>query len=121
MELDQILFFNEIKFVCDLFDKICQKEHIKSYSSSVLEDFSYLIDDLKPQIIVIEGKTYSSWKADFINYLEQAKLKPMVILMSESDVYDADSVINVRISGQFNPKTIINELRNALGSAGKKN
>ena len=81
MERKQIVYINEIKFVCDVVENLCENNDIACFTLQEVLDFTYLINDLKPSIVIIDEKLYSKEAQKFWSEVEAAdhKCKTMII------------------------------------------
>lgn len=52
-----VLWIDENTFATSLIEKVFKKKGLPFYSLSQVNDFSYLIDDLGPSLIVLDAKT----------------------------------------------------------------
>lgn len=94
MERKQIFYFNEIKFVCDTVEGICKNNDIDCYTLQDIRDFSYLIDDLNPSLLVVDSKILSS-ELQISTFWEgvsscRHRCKTMLVSEIESDVLQKD-------------------------------
>lgn len=81
MEIKQILYINKTKFVCDMVSKLCQRAKIECYTLETTEDFTYLIEDLKPEVIVIEEETFGINEDEFWVQVKKSSFKSKTIIM----------------------------------------
>lgn len=52
-----VLWIDENTFASDLIEKVFNKRDLKIYTISNVSDFGYLIEDLRPEVIVLDSKT----------------------------------------------------------------
>lgn len=52
-----VLWIDENTFATGLVEKVFKKKDLKIYTVSNVTDFGYLISDLAPSVIVLDGKT----------------------------------------------------------------
>jgi hypothetical protein len=85
----QIIFINESKFVCDFIESNCVSHDLACYSLTDTTDFSYLIDDLKPGIVIIDKSAYEGQEERFWNGISGAshQTKTMIVGL-ESEKFD---------------------------------
>jgi hypothetical protein len=55
--LGLILWIDENKFATDLLEKVFKQKDLPFYTLDNVRDFSFLVDDLKPEMIVLDTKT----------------------------------------------------------------
>lgn len=81
MDLTQIIYINENRFVCQLVEKLCKQNEIACYSLDQIEDFTYLVNDLRPQLVLVALETFDSNEQLLTEYIQksehQCKLKTM--------------------------------------------
>lgn len=80
-----ILWIDENKLVTDLLEKVFKKKNLAFYSLNDAKDFVYLVNDLRPQVIVIDSVTAKKCMENFKAQLEQVELKKVSwIVLGES-------------------------------------
>ncbi len=52
-----VLWIDENTFATGLIEKVFNKRDLKIYTISNVSDFGYLIEDLRPEVIVLDSKT----------------------------------------------------------------
>lgn len=115
MEIKQILYINKTKFVCDMVIKLCQRANIECYTLENTEDFTYLIEDLKPEAIVIEEKTFSLNEDEFWIQVKKSNFKTSTVIMG--DIKDGfDTSLNLPLD----TTSFISDLRLKLDELSKK-
>lgn len=83
--LKQILFIYRDEFVTKLIEKLMQEHSIGCYGiSSLDENFSYVIDDIEPDLVLIDEKSYSANKELIESSLNQASFSFKSVLLAES-------------------------------------
>jgi DNA-binding NtrC family response regulator len=80
MERKQVFYINKIRFVCDTVENICENSHIECYTLEESNDFSFLINDLKPQLVIIDVKTLIDNDTDFWSEIDKSDIKPKIML-----------------------------------------
>lgn len=85
----QIIFINESKFVCDFVESLCKSNDLACFSISDTTDFTYLVDDLKPALIIIDKNVYQEDEDRFWSGISAAshQTKTMIVGM-ESEKFD---------------------------------
>ncbi len=84
-----ILWIDHNTFATTLFEKIFKNRGIPFYTIPNVEDFSYLIDDLNPVLIVVDFETYLKNPPSFKKqYLESIRMRgiPFVIVDEKEDL-----------------------------------
>ena len=97
MELTQIIYINQNKFTCEFVEKLCKQNDIACYTLDQVQDFVYLIDDLRPQIILVASDTFEKFEDQIAHYLELANHKAKLAQID-----------------QINSNTFIEQLSNLL-------
>lgn len=92
--LDQVILIEKTKLVSKLLSTVLESNGAKCYVLNELEDFSYLVDDLRPQILLVEVSTLRDdlelfWKAIDNSAFKSFKL----VLFGKKD--DVDSITNI--------------------------
>ncbi len=52
-----VLWIDQNAFVTDLLERVYKKKELPFYTLNSAEDFTYLVDDLKPEVIVLDSET----------------------------------------------------------------
>lgn len=85
----QIIFINESKFVCDFVESLCKFKDLACFCLSDTSDFAYLIDDLKPQLVVVDNNVYLGAEDLFWNGISSASHQTKTMIVGvESDRFD---------------------------------
>jgi DNA-binding NtrC family response regulator len=89
-EMGLILWIDENIFATSLLEKIFKRRESPFYTLSKPVDFIYLIDDLKPQILVIDSQTAEKYFEEIKSQFSQSEnLRSLpVILVDHSDKLD---------------------------------
>ena len=83
-----VLWIDLNTFAASLIEKVFKKRSLPFYTINSVEDFSYLVDDLNPSLIVLDGETFSKNSEVFLKqYLNSSKMQslPFIILEPLSD------------------------------------
>lgn len=103
-----VLWIDENTFATSLIQKVFKKRGLSFYTLSEVHDFSYLIEDLSPSLIVLDAKTasnnLSTFKAQFDSSLKLQKL-PFVLI---DDTNELGFIKNIagQIKRPFDPFNI---------------
>lgn len=74
--LGQIMFIYRDEFACKLAQKLARKRSVDCYTlSKIEENFAYLIEDLRPQLVLVDERVYASNKELIDASLADAKSK----------------------------------------------
>lgn len=107
MLLKQIILIHKNKFVIQVMETLCQSADILIYSMEDANDFAYLLDDLKPDILLVDEGILKDELLSFNRNLEQAENKDYKIIVLGDNNYGINGEI---FSDGINPETILNEL-----------
>jgi hypothetical protein len=110
-----VLWIDANTFATSLLEKVFKRLNLPFYTLSSVEDFSYLVDDLKPQLLVLDSKTASS-NIDILRkqYEGSEGLRKLpVILIDEDEIPFIENAIG-RIKRPFDPFKIPDTLKNIL-------
>ncbi len=83
-----VLWIDHNTFATSLIEKVFKKRSLPFYTINSVEDFSYLVDDLNPSLIVLDGETFSKNREVFLEqYINSAKMQnlPFILLDPQSD------------------------------------
>lgn len=84
-----ILWIDQNTFASSLIEKVFKKRELPFYTIESVEDFSYLVDDLNPAAIVLDGTTYSKNPEAFLKqYQNSPKMQsvPFILMDFAGDV-----------------------------------
>tara|TARA_Y100000385_G_scaffold280770_1_gene332443 strand:- start:767 stop:1126 length:360 start_codon:yes stop_codon:yes gene_type:complete len=118
MDLKQIIYINQNKFVGQLVEKVCKQEDVKCYTLSQNEDFTYLINDLLPEAIIITQDAFNEFGEDALKCIEAGDHKSRLVLMTNNS--DIDSRFDFKLNEELNPQTFLQDVINLLGEYNKK-
>jgi hypothetical protein len=85
MKLTQIIYVNEKRFVCQLVEKVCKQNEIACYTVEQIDNFSYIIDDLVPQLVVVELDTFTNFEDIILLSINESKNKPQLVKIDKLD------------------------------------
>jgi len=69
-----ILWIDKNAFATSLLEKVFKKNGQEFYALSSVEDFAYIVEDLKPKVIVLDEETYHTHEAKFLKQYESSKI-----------------------------------------------
>lgn len=84
-----ILWIDQNTFATSLIERVFKKKQLPFYTIESVEDFSYLVDDLNPVAIVLDGATYGKNPEAFLKqYQNSSKMQslPFILLDSQEDL-----------------------------------
>jgi hypothetical protein len=103
-----VLWIDQNTFSSSLVERVFKKKGLGFYSLSQVHDFSYLVDDLKPAVIVLDGATYESHTEAFLGQYQQSaamQATPFILLDPIGDISFIKTNIGV-ITKPFDPFSI---------------
>lgn len=68
-----ILWIDQNTFATGLLEKVFKKKELPFYTLPSAENFSYLVDDLKPVMIILDGKTAATHSEAFKQQYESSE------------------------------------------------
>ena len=84
-----VLWIDHNTFATSLIEKVFKKKELPFYTIDSVKDFAYLVDDLAPVLIVLDGETFSQHPELFKQqYSASAKMQslPFLILDGKGDL-----------------------------------
>lgn len=84
-----VLWIDQNTFATSLIEKVFKKKALPFYTIDSVKDFAYLVDDLAPTLIVLDGETFSKNPEAFKEqYSGSAKMQelPFLILEGKGDL-----------------------------------
>ena len=79
-----VLWIDHNTFATSLIERVFKKRSLPFYTINSVEDFSYLVDDLNPAIIVLDGETFSKNQQVFLNqYEKSSKMQSLPFILLE--------------------------------------
>ena len=68
-----ILWIDQNTFATSLIEKVFKRKQLPFYTLPGVEDFSYLVDDLSPVLIVLDGETFIQNPEAFLKQYEASQ------------------------------------------------
>jgi hypothetical protein len=84
-----ILWIDENTFATGLLEKVFKSRNLPFYTLVEPKDFLYLLDDLKPELLVLDAVTVRKGEDSFLRLYEQSELLrslPVVVIGAEEDL-----------------------------------
>ena len=108
-----ILWIDDNHFAAELLVKVFKKRHLPFYHLAQVKDFSYLIDDLKPALIVLDSQTALKELAAFKQQYQQSAIMRItpVVVMGDWDNLDFIDQKRGWLERKFDPFTIPDKLK----------
>jgi hypothetical protein len=83
-----ILWIDMNTFATGLLERVFKKKSLPFYTLDRVEGFSYLVDDLRPVLIVLDGETFLKNPQGFMDQYQQSPMMqktPFILLDPKSD------------------------------------
>lgn len=108
-----VLWIDKNTFATSLLEKVFKKRNLEFYTIPNADDFLYLIDDLKPELLVLDSSTALEYREALEKqYAESESLQKLpVIMLDESENLPFVQNIVGRINRPFDPFQIPEKLR----------
>lgn len=103
-----VLWIDQNTFSTSLVERVFKKKGLGFYSLSQVHDFSYLVDDLKPAVIVLDGSTFQKHADSFLEQFNKSatmQVTPFIFLDPQGDLSFIKTQIGM-IPKPFDPFSI---------------
>ena len=81
-----VLWIDKNEFSTGLIEKVFKKKGLPFYGLNNVQDFDYLVEDLKPQVIVLDALTAVEGLEDFKRQYEKFTSIPFILLGSSGEL-----------------------------------
>lgn len=84
-----ILWIDENTFATSLLEKVFKSKNLPFYTLPDAKDFLYLVNDLKPDLLVLDASTVKASEETFLKQYENSEVlasMPVVIIGAEEDL-----------------------------------
>ena len=112
-----ILWIDQNTFATGLLEKVFKKKDLPFYTIPSAENFSYLVDDLQPVMIILDGKTALDQKEAFrLQYEQSPAMQKLPFVLVDAEGVDLSCIQNVvgEIKRPFDPFEIPERLEKFL-------
>lgn len=112
-----VLWIDQNTFSTSLLEKVFKTQKLEFYTIGSAKDFSYLVDDLRPQVLVLDAATVVSELESFkLQYEASEALKTLPVILIESREEGLGFLANVvgKIERPFDPFQIPEKLKQIL-------
>lgn len=119
--LHQLIIIHEEKMFINVLKKHCELKDVKVYDIESVNDFQYLIDDISPDIVLIDELIYQKYNDDILRQISQSSNSPKVGVLHSTknesilENLNYDFVVELPV----NPLVIVDELNSKLEVAKK--
>lgn len=111
--LNQLIIIHTKKFFSGMFVALCEKQEVKCYSLEDANDFAYLIDDLKPDAVIIDDSILESQLEEAKSNLDSVKFDGFKLMILGANNSGLEAEI---IQKPIDPDTILSEIIAKLAS-----
>lgn len=108
-----VLWIDKNTFATSILEKVFKGKNLPFYTLSDVADFTYLVNDLKPVLIVLDSSTVLSSLDAFKTQYDSIKSLPVVIIDGENELDFIRNVVG-RIQRPFDPFEIPEILKKYL-------
>lgn len=113
-----VLWIDQNTFATGLLEEVFKQKNLDFYSINEATDFLYLIDDLRPELIVLDAmtaiKSLDAFKALY-DASEGLRHLPVVLLDETSELHFLENVVG-KIKRPFDPFLIPEKLQQILAN-----
>lgn len=84
-----VLWIDQNKFATSLIERVFKKKALPFYTIDSVKDFAYLVEDLNPAVIVLDGETFNQNPEAFkLQYASSPKMQglPFILLEPQGDL-----------------------------------
>lgn len=103
--VELVLWIDQNTFATALLEKVFKKKNLPFYTLSSLSDFSYLVDDMNPKLIVLDSKTairdLDQFMTQFKSSVSLSQI-PFVLIDDSGDLPFIKNVIG-KLNRPFDP------------------
>lgn len=100
-----VLWIDQNTFATSLLEKVFKKKNLEFYTISTAQDFVYLIDDLKPELLVLDSRTALEYRESLEKQYaasETLRKLPVIVLDESENLPFVENVIG-QINRPFDP------------------
>lgn len=114
-----ILWIDQNTFATSLIERVFKKKQLPFYTIESVEDFSYLVDDLNPVAIVLDGATFNTNPDKFLKqYQDSPRMQSLPFILLD---FDGDSTFIQKKIGELKKPLAAFELPEVLSKILKYN
>ena len=115
-KLNQILFCHPINFVYEIISQNLELNGVKVYGLDDLNDFSFLIEDLSPEIILIHESALTDDNIKIFKSQCRDRLNLVKVLISKENDSIYSNEFDHHLSGLIDPSELVGILSTLLES-----
>lgn len=112
-ELNQIFIAHPARFVCSAVQEFSKLKGVSTYVIDDFNDFSYLIEDLKPQVFVIHEATLIEQLEQFENGIKKFPDLKIIVITDKGESKLSDKY-TLKIQEPFDPKDLCGNITQLL-------
>ncbi len=112
-----VLWIDKNEFATSALEKIFQKQGSEIYTINSAQDIQYLIEDLRPEVIVIDVATYLAHEDRVNMFMAASEIMQNTpwILSGTRDIIIPGIQVKGRINKPLNVMTVAQDIRSILG------
>jgi len=114
--MGHILWIDTNTFATGLLEKVFKDQGFSFYCLENVDDFSYLVEDLKPSVLVLDYKTYKSGVNRFNEQYQGSELlknTPFIIIDGLQENLGIDNIIG-HLKRPFDPFEVPQQIKKML-------
>ena len=111
-----VLWIDQNTFATALLEKVFKTQKLEFYTIANAKDFSYLVDDLKPQVLVLDASTVAAELDSFKRQYEASealKKLPVILIEGSEELSFLGNVIG-KLERPFDPFQIPEKIQQFL-------
>ncbi len=120
--LKQVFWIDSSKFVTDVVSATLREENITCYTHGSADNFHFILEDMRPEVLVVDASTLGENTQVFFKTLEsgvESSKIPVVLLGNEEELQTLSKKYKSQIKGIIKkplaPMALTNELKKILG------
>ena len=111
-----ILWIDQNTFATSLLEKVFKKKNLQFYTISSAEDFTYLVEDISPKLIVLDIKTAQTHLEAFKKQYEASEaIQKLPFIFVDGEIEGIKNVIGT-INRPFDPFEIPEKIQQLLSA-----
>lgn len=124
MVLKQVFLIHPIKFVCNAVKEFAKQELVTIYDEQKINDFGYLINDLKPELIAIHADLVAVNYTEFKKVVDNLEFKDFELVLigrgEQISSFEYCSEFHHFLFEPYNPSEFTASMKSFLASSKNK-
>lgn len=105
MSLKHLIFLEKTKFICSVIEEKSKEIGAKCYSVDNIEDLSYLMQDICPEILLIDTRL-ENWQS-----FTQYELGDSIVVALVEESIESDLPIHHQVKLPFSPDELFDQIQ----------